>query len=143
MTLNEIDETPVWELAADDCWLFLWTTNRFLPDAFTCIENWGFDYRFTMVWHKTTGMQIPGLPKSNIEFVLVASVGRPKFTDTKAFAMGFEGKSRKHSQKPEEFYELLRRVTPEPRIDMFGREKIEGFKDWGSDIAKAAKEVEE
>ncbi|GAG49785.1 unnamed protein product, partial [marine sediment metagenome] len=40
MTVNEVMglEIP----AADDCHLFLWTTHKYLPDAFRILDFWGF-----------------------------------------------------------------------------------------------------
>ena len=39
-----------------------------------------------------------------------------------------------HSSKPEEFYELVREMSPEPRIDIFARRNINGFDSWGDEI---------
>jgi N6-adenosine-specific RNA methylase IME4 len=50
--------------------------------------------------------------------------------------LDFAAKVREHSRKPDEFYDLVREVSPEPRIDMFGREKHEGFAIWGNEPNK-------
>ena len=41
-----------------------------------------------------------------------------------------------HSRKPDEFYDMIRRVTAERRIDVFSREAREGFAQFGNEIAK-------
>jgi len=141
MTISQIKNdrklVPVRKLMnKTGCWVFLWTTQKFLPSAFDISRAWGLNYFFTMVWQKGRGRQLVGLPQYNCEFVLVGRKGKLDFIDTKAFATLFEGKAREHSQKPIEFYELLRRITSEPRLDMFNREHHPGFDGWGNEVGK-------
>lgn len=129
MTLEEISELSI--PASDDCHLFLWTTNKFLPVSLDILKSWGFRYTYCMVWHKPGGFQPVGLPQYNAEFILYARKGTPKFVDTKNFPICFNAARGAHSVKPEEFYQTIKRVTEGKRLDMFGRRKIEGFESWG------------
>ena len=126
-TMTEDELAAMKMPAADDCHLWLWTTHKYLPMALRLLEVWGFKYTCTFVWHKDNGMQPIGLPKYNCEFALYARRGSPKFIDAKAFFLCFNGKSGAHSEKPSEFYDLVRRVTAGIRIDIFNRRKIDGF----------------
>ena len=119
--------------AADDCHLWLWATHKYLPMALRLLEVWGFKYTCTFVWHKDNGIQPIGLPKYNCEFAIYARRGNPKFIDAKAFFLCFHGESGAHSEKPKEFYDLIRRVTAGVRIDIFNRREIEGFDSWGNE----------
>ena len=132
MSVEEIGAMPL--PLADDAFVFLWTTQKYLPDAFTIMESWGLKYRFTMVWHKNGGIQPYNCAQFNGEFVLVGSKGAPIFADLKAFNIVFYASRSGHSVKPEEFYDLVRRVTLAPRLDMFSRREIDGFDVWGNEV---------
>lgn len=52
MSVEEITKLPVSELAADECDLFLWTTQTYLPYSFDILKAWGFKYHITITWIK-------------------------------------------------------------------------------------------
>ncbi len=131
------DELAVLDVpSADDCHLFLWTTQRFLPMALRLVPVWGFQYSCLFVWHKTKGMQPLYLPYFNCEFAVYARKGNPKFTTTKNFKTCNEWPNTGHSRKPDGFYDMIRRVTGGRRLDMFNRRKLDGFETYGNEAAK-------
>lgn len=137
-TMTEAELAALTLPAAEDCHLFCWTTQNFLPSALRLLDAWGFRYVLTMVWHKPGGFQPIGLPQYNCEFAVYGRKGSPIFLDTKAFNVCFDAPRGKHSAKPAEFYEVIRRVTggeiaDGSRMDIFGRRDIPGFESWGNE----------
>lgn len=138
MSEPELAALDLGGLADDDCHMFCWTTHKFLPMALRLIEGWGWRYVLTMVWHKPGGFQPIGLPQYNCEFAVYARRGSPAFVDTKQFFACFEAPRREHSRKPDEFYDVVRRVTAGTRLDMFSREKRDGFDQYGNEPGRFA-----
>jgi N6-adenosine-specific RNA methylase IME4 len=143
-TMSETELAAFWDKElidklASDVHVFCWATNKYLPVALHLIQNaWGLRYVLTMVWHKTGGFQPIGLPQYNCEFVIYARRGAPVFIDTKDFFCCFAGERREHSRKPDSFYDLIHRVTGGSRIDVFSRERRDGFAQYGNEVQKFA-----
>ena len=138
MTEDELLAFDVRRMAADDCHLFCWTTQKHLPISLEIVKAWGFKYTLLMTWFKSGGFQPHGLPQYNSEFVVYARRGDPSFRETTAFSTCFQGERREHSRKPVEFYNVIRRVTADGRIDVFSREEHDGFTSYGNETQKFA-----
>lgn len=132
-TMQEAELAAMQLPAADDCHVWVWTTHKFLPMCLRLLDSWGLKYVCTFVWHKPGGFQPFGLPQYNCEFAVYARRGTPQFIDTKAFPVCFDAPRGKHSEKPGQFYDVVRRVTAGRRIDIFNRRKIDGFDVWGKE----------
>lgn len=134
MSEDELCAFPLPDMAADDCHLYLWTTQKFLPMALRLAEHWGFKYQCLMTWVKNVGFT-PYSWMYSTEHVLFCTRG-----SLPLLALGkrldFTAKVREHSRKPDEFYDLVREVSPGPRLDVFSREKRDGFEQYGNEVEK-------
>ncbi len=140
MSVEEIAALPVGESAAPGgCHLYLWATHRFLPDALKIMADWGFEYECLLTWVKNVGFT-PYSFMYSTEHVLFGHLGKLpllKFGER----LDFAAKVREHSRKPDEFYDLVGRVSPEPRLEMFSRQEREGFTAHGDEVDKFALEA--
>ncbi len=48
MSMEEIENLPVWELADENCALFLWITFPLLKEIWRVVKAWGFTYKTFM-----------------------------------------------------------------------------------------------
>lgn len=136
MTVREITALPVAVIAADDCDLYLWTTQKYLPDSFDVMKAWGFKYCQTLTWCKAPrGAGQGGLYCPTTEFLLLGRKGRmptgKKRIDSTWWQMT---RTRKHSQKPEEFQDMIETVSNGPRLEMFARRPRDGWTVWGNEV---------
>lgn len=141
MTVAQIAALPVQERAAKDAHLYLWTTNRFLDDAFDVMRAWGFNYSTTLVWAKRPmGGGLGGCYGIATEYVLfgrrgtlpaLQRIGRNWFSWKRPY--DHRGKP-KHSAKPEEFYGMVEQMSPGPHLELFARSKRLGWHAWGNEV---------
>ena len=137
MELDEIKALQIGELGADDgCHLYLWVTQKFLPEGLKLIEAWGYSYQCVMTWVKPTGMT-PYSWMYNTEHVLFATKGGLALQKL-GLKLSFEAKVVKgtHSAKPDVFYDRVREASPGPRLEMFARRSQDGFTTWGDEAEK-------
>ena len=121
MSIEDICNEPVENLAADDAHLHLWTTNAFLEPAFEVIRAWGFTYKSCMVWVKPT-IGMGNYWRVSHEFLLFAVRGNLPFQckDKRSWVLH---PRESHSRKPFIFRSLIEQVTPGPYLEMYGREE--------------------
>jgi N6-adenosine-specific RNA methylase IME4 len=138
MSLEEIKSLPVQDIAKDDCWLFLWTTQKYLFESKNVLEHWGFNYLCMSVWEKTFGRSA-GMPlfgfRWNAEFIAIGYKKKPKLfvKGKKLIPLVFQAENIKHSKKPDKFYELIDSLGSD-KIDLFARNKRTGWDYWGDEL---------
>jgi N6-adenosine-specific RNA methylase IME4/predicted XRE-type DNA-binding protein len=135
MTIEEIRKLPVSELAdKSGCHIYLWVTQKYLPEGLRLFEYWGIKYQCILTWVKPTGIT-PFSWMYNTEHVLFGRIGNLPLCKV-GIKLSFNAEVRRHSEKPDVFYEIVCMASPPPRLDMFARGKREGFDVWGAEVQK-------
>ena len=135
MSIEEICELPVNEIAYDDCVLFLWATNPKLEEAMQVINAWGFKYRTNMVWVKnSTGLGY--YARQQHELLLIATKGNlPTPDPSDRVSSVIESPREKKSKKPDVVYEIIEKMYPKyNKIELFARSKRDGWSVWGNQV---------
>jgi N6-adenosine-specific RNA methylase IME4 len=136
MDLDEIRALPVVDLALPDCWLFLWTTNRYLPESFSVVDAWGFRYAQTLVWHKT-GSPSPfggSIAPNHAEYVIIGKRGSPPVVNrvsSSVIAANRLTAGKTHSKKPGAVLDAIETATAGPYVELFARAPRLGWDHWG------------
>lgn len=133
MTIEEIKNIRI-PANPDGCHIYLWTTQKFLPTSFNIFESWQVKYQCLFTWVKNVGFT-PFSFMYSTEHCLFGQIGSLPLLKL-GKRLDFNAKVREHSRKPDEFYNLVREVSPEPRLDYFSREKREGFDSYGIEVTK-------
>lgn len=139
MSNAEIAALPVGDWADDDAHLYLWTTNPHLfgdgtgPTPAEMVANWGFRYVTTLTWHKLGAPGMGHYFRGNTEHVLFGVRGHIEIPTHLRLPTLFAASKGRHSVKPDRFYEMVERVSPEPRLELFARRRRYGWDVWGDE----------
>ena len=136
MSLIDIEKLPISSIAADNCELYLWVTQRYLPAAFRIIESWGFKYCQTLTWCKRPrGLGQGGVYCPTTEFIILGRRGRmPKVRRVDTTWWLVKRPHNSHSTKPEVFQDIIESVSLPPRIELFARRERHGWDVWGNEV---------
>ena len=149
MTNSDIAALQVGDLAADSAHLYLWCTNPHLfgtglrnasrgPSPVEMMQTWGFTYITLLTWHK---LGAPGMGfyfRGNTEHVLFGTKGKAPILASMRESNFFAAHKTRHSEKPDRFYEMVDRVSPEPRLEMFARRHRYGWDVWGDEAPEGS-----
>ena len=144
MSSNEIKKLPIKEIADDNAILFIWTTDYHLAKCIEVIAAWGFEYKTVdFVWAKKNkkGEQVCFMGaytmKSGVELCLLATKGKDahKLVKKHNVRAYIESPRLEHSKKPDEIRDRIVELMGDlPRVELFAREKHEGWDAMGFDI---------
>jgi N6-adenosine-specific RNA methylase IME4 len=151
MSVADICAMPVSEIVGKDAALFLWATWPLLPEAIQVMEAWGFKYKtVAFVWVKGQEKAFFGLgrwTRGNTEVCLLGIRGKPKRESAAVRQVLFEtteplwdtetlaAPRGAHSAKPPEVRERIVSLLGDvPRLELFARERAEGWDAFGNQV---------
>ena len=144
MQTEEIVALPI--PALGDCSgsvLWLWTTNNHMPDAYRCLEHWGYEHKTILTWEKVSKAGNPHIGtghwlRNNTEHCLLAVKGKVASFLSQGLLTNqsttLRARRREHSRKPADFYELVEQLCPSPKLELFARESRPGWETWGNQV---------
>jgi N6-adenosine-specific RNA methylase IME4/ParB-like chromosome segregation protein Spo0J len=141
LSRDELRRLDVARLCTRDAVLFLWATSPLLPEALALVAAWGFSYKSSWVWVKTT---LGGEPAWGLgswgrvahELVLICTRGEMPTPSPAALPQSvFLSTRKEHSKKPFEVRAAIEEMYPTlPRVEVFAREAAPGWAAIGNEI---------
>ena len=141
MSMEEIENLPVWELADENCALFLWITFPLLQEIWRVVKAWGFTYKtVAFVWikqNKKADSLFWGMgywTRANAEICILATKGSPKRYSRRVHQVLITH-IEEYSKKPEEARNRIEQLMGDvPRVELFARRETPGWDVWGNEV---------
>ena len=143
MTMEDIIKLPVGDIAEDACALFMWCTDPLLHKQIPIVEKWGFEYKtIAFYWAKTNKNKIKNYyfkgtgywTRANCEICILATKGKPKRVGGNVDRL-VVSERREHSRKPDRIrVDIVKLMGDVSRIELFARQKFDGWDAWGNEV---------
>jgi N6-adenosine-specific RNA methylase IME4 len=141
MNFEEIAALAVGRYARTPSHLYLWCPNALLAEALTIMKAWGFTYKTNIVWYKIRkdggpdGRGVGFYFRNVTELLLFGVKGymrtlKPGRTQVNLIAT----RKQEHSKKPYELYDVIEECSPGPYLELFARNRREGWTSWGDQV---------
>ncbi len=142
MTLQELKELPIKKISKNDAVCFMWVTDSHIDEALEIFKAWGFSYKtIAFNWIKTTSKGnycknvAPWTMKSSEICLLGIKGTMTKYKQSNNIESLVIAERTKHSKKPQEVRNRIELLFGElPRIELFARQKVDGWDCWGNEV---------
>lgn len=133
MSEAEICSLGVPSIADDICHLWLWAANGSVHSAFHVMEAWGFKYLNMLTFNKPSG--VGAWFVNTTQHLLFGYKGKLEMGEGRYTPTSQKFQPRRNSKKPDFVYDLVESVSPyDRRIELFARQKVEGWSVWGNEV---------
>lgn len=155
MSLDDICNLPIKNLASPNCVLFMWSVWPSIFDAEKVINAWGFKYKaLGFEWWKLNKKWEKSIVSSSdykwMEKMFFFGMGYYTRTNSEPCLLATRGSMpvavhnernfiispiREHSRKPDEQYEKIEKLYPNTKkIELFARHRRDGWDAFGNEI---------
>ena len=140
MTNEDIINLPVMDILLPQSHLYLLVPNALILTGLEVMEAWGFTYKTNLVWYKVRKDGGPdrrgvGFYFRNVTEVVLFGVRG----SLRTFGPGrrqeniIVSQKREHSRKPDQLYPIIESCSPGPYLELFARNKRDGWSVWGNE----------
>jgi N6-adenosine-specific RNA methylase IME4 len=141
MKIEEICSLPVARIASEKSHLYLWCPNALIAWGLETMAAWGFEYKTNIVWLKVRkdggpdGRGVGFYYRNVTELVLFGTRGQLRTGKAgRRMVNVIATMKQRHSQKPEELYDMIEHCSPAPFLELFARTTRKGWVQWGDAI---------
>jgi N6-adenosine-specific RNA methylase IME4 len=142
LKLDGIKKFKVNDIAEKDSVLFMWVVSPMLDDGIELMKSWGFKFKtVAFCWAKKSKndkwlSNLGRWTMGGVELCLLGVKGKPnslrKAMNVKQLVIA---ERKRHSEKPEEVRKRITDLMGDlPRIELFARQKTEGWDVWGNEV---------
>lgn len=112
MSMDEILNLPVSDLAEDNAVCWLWVTNSTIDEGYDVLRKWGFEPKSILTWFKFRPQLGLGVYlRNDTEHVLLGVKGKMPI-QVHNQPSWFIAPTAQHSEKPTEFFSIAERCYP-------------------------------
>lgn len=133
MTDDELRGLPIPQWSDRECHLYLWSTNATLGRALDLMAAWDFHHKTVLTWIKP-GLGLGAHFRNTTEQCLFGVRGKVLTRPPHDIPTHFQAAKGRHSEKPDEFYQLVERASYGPYLEVFSRKHRAGWTAWGSGL---------
>jgi N6-adenosine-specific RNA methylase IME4 len=133
MSQKQLLALPVVDWADGESHIYLWAPNNCLPEALELMSVWGFSFTTLLTWIKPR-FGLGSYFRASTEQCLFGVRGK-LMTRARNIPTHFEAAAGRHSDKPDEFFDLVERASYPRFLEVFARKHRKHWTAWGAGVS--------
>ena len=141
LSLGELEQLPVGDLAKPQSHIYLWCPNALLAEGLHLLDAWGFTYKTNLIWYKVRkdggpdGRGVGFYFRNVTEMVLFGIKGKMRtLAPGRRQTNIMVHRKSEHSKKPPTLRKIVEECSPGPYLELFARERSDGWHAWGDQV---------